>query len=218
MRLISLFLVLVCLEGFGQQKAYIIGANGDTLDRTDSKGLKQGKWINHYEEVRGEPGYEEEGEYKNNRKEGGWRLYNLQGDLVGLEFYRWGNKDGVCQYFNGSGELIREEGWKAMNPEHQYDTFQIEDVDHLDQYKTVIVKNQGIAIKNGTWKFYTPSTGMIYRTETYTLGKLETPHPVGRDSTSKVAKSQLKPKEVQDFEKKNAGKKKIKVRDGSTTN
>jgi hypothetical protein len=215
MRWILFLLMMVSLRGYSQWKDYIIGAKGDTLNKVDKKGLKQGKWVNHFGEVRGEPGNEVEGEYKNDRKEGGWRLYNLDGDLVGLEEYKWGNKDGICQYFNKSGGLIKEEGWKAMNPDHQYDTFQIEDIDHLDQYKTVIVKNEGVAIKHGVWKYYNPSTGMIFRTETYTLGKLERPGPATKDSTHIVVKSLAKPKEVQDFEKKNAGKKKIKIRDGS---
>jgi hypothetical protein len=215
MRWILFLLIFLSLKGFSQWKDYIIGTKGDTLNKIDYKGQKQGKWINHFSEIRGEPGHEEEGEYKNDRKEGGWRLYNLDGDLVGLEDYKWGNKDGLCQYFNKSGGLIREEGWKAMNPEHQYDTFQIEDVDHLDLYKSVIVKNEGVAIRHGVWKFYNPSTGIIFRTETYTLGKLENPSAAAKDSTHVVVKSQAKPKEVQDFEKKNAGKKKIKIRDGS---
>ena len=106
--LFFLFLLAV-LNGFSQAGSYIIGVKGDTLNKVDAKSMKQGKWVVHIDEVRGEPGYEEEGEYKNNRKEGTWRIYSLQGDLTGLEFYRWGNKDGVCQYFNASGSLVREE-------------------------------------------------------------------------------------------------------------
>ena len=71
----------------------------------------------------------------NNRKEGGWRLYTLDGDLAGLENYRWGNKDGVCQYFNKAGALTREEGWRAMNPDKAYDTLEIEDIDNLNHYR-----------------------------------------------------------------------------------
>ncbi len=188
---------------------------GDTLNQVDSKDLKQGKWVNHYDEVRGEPGFEEEGEYKDNRKEGNWRVYNLHGDLIGAEFYRWGNKDGINSYFNGSGELLREESWKALNPDHLYDTLEIEDIDHLNQYKTVIVKNEGAGIKHGVWKYYNSSTGMIYKTETFELGKLVTPKP-GTISDSTVTAGKLaKPKEVLDFEKKNAGKKKVKYKDGT---
>ena len=179
--------------------------------------MKQGKWVNKVEELRGEPGYEEEGEYANNRKEGTWRIYSLDGDLTGLEFYKWGNKDGLCQYFNTSGALVREENWRALNPDKLYDTLVIEDIDHLNEYKTVIVKNEGVAIRHGLWKFYNPSTGMIYKTETYTMGKLEThKNDPGSDSTKTASKTLVKPKEVQDYEKKNAGKKQIKVRDGQT--
>jgi hypothetical protein len=216
MRYILFILLLVSVNGYSQLKSYIIGVKGDTLNKVDSKGMKQGKWVNHYDIIREEPGYEEEGQYINNRKEGGWRLYTLDGDLAGLENYRWGNKDGVCQYFNKAGALVREEGWRAMNPDKPYDTLEIEDIDNLNHYHTVIVKNEGVAIKHGTWKFYDPSTGMISRTETYTLGKRELPksEPV-TDSATTVKKSMAKPKEVQEYEKKNAGKKRIRVRDGA---
>lgn len=217
MRLLFLFFLIISLNGFSQSKGYIIGVKGDTLNRTDGKGLKQGKWINHVDELRGEPGYEEEGEYKDGRKEGLWRRYDLDGDLTGMEIYRWGNKDGVSQYFNRSGALIREESWKALNPDKQYDTLEIEDIDHLNEYKTVIVKNQGVAIKHGMWKYYDPNTGMIYKTENYTLGKRESPAPAAASDSGTTAKTKtlVKPKEVQEYEKKNAGKKKIRVRDGS---
>jgi len=217
MRLFFISLLLISLDGFSQSPAYIIGVKGDTLNRVDAKGTKQGKWVNHVDELRGEPGYEEEGVYKDGRKEGPWRIYSLEGDLKGLEFYRWGNKDGNCQYFNPSGNLLREESWKALNPDKLYDTLEVEDVDHLNQYRTVIVKNEGVAIKNGIWKFYDPSTGMIKRTQTYTMGKLEIlKAPAVQDSTQVAQEKLVKPKEVQDYEKKNAGKKKIRVRDGQT--
>ena len=77
--------------------------------------------------------------------------------------------------------------------------------------------DEGVAIRHGQWKFYDPSTGMINKIQTYTMGKLENPKSnTVSDSTTNVSKTMLKPKEVQDYEKKNAGKKKIKVRDGQT--
>jgi hypothetical protein len=212
-----LSMLFLSIRGYSQAGSFIIGVKGDTLNKVDSKNLKQGKWVVRVDEVRGEPGNEEEGEFKNNRKEGTWRIYSLQGDLTGLEFYKWGNKDGNCQYFNSSGSLLREESWRALNPDKLYDTLEIEDIDHLNEYKTVIVKNEGVAIRHGQWKFYDPSTGMINKIQTYTMGKLEAPRAdEGTDSTKIAAKTMVKPKEVQDFEKKNAGKKKIKYRDGAT--
>jgi hypothetical protein len=216
MKIIFILFLLISVNSYSQWKTYIIGMNGDTLNCVDKKDMKQGKWLNHVDELRGEPGYEEEGEFKDNRKEGMWRLYDLQGDLTGIENYRWGNKDGLCQYFNTTGALLREENWKALNPDKQYDTLEIEDIDHLNQYKTVVVKNEGIGLRHGIWKYYDPTTGMVSKTETWTLGKLETP----KNTSNTVAlndstKTKVKPKEVLDFEKKNAGKKKVKMRDGS---
>ena len=216
MRRILLFLFLLSsFNGYSQWKSYIIGARGDTLNAVDKQDRKQGRWVNHFDNIRGEPGYEEEGEYKDNRKEGNWRIYSLSGDLVGLEYYKWGLKDGICQYFVKSGALLKEESWRALNPDKLYDTVQIEDIDHLNQYKLVVLKNEGAAIKDGVWKYYDPETGVIIRTDTYTLGKLEKPkgNPQS-DSAATATHSNVKPKEVLEFEKK-VGKKKVKVQDGS---
>ena len=59
MRCILFFLLLISLSGYTQWKTYTLGAKGDTINKTDAGGLKQGKWVNHFDEVRGEPGYEE---------------------------------------------------------------------------------------------------------------------------------------------------------------
>ena len=216
MRLIFLLLLFASANGIAQCKTYILGENRDTLNCMDKKDEKQGKWVIHHDDLRGEPGYEEEGEFKDNRKEGSWRLYSLEGDLIGIENYKWGNKDGLNQYFAKTGELLREERWKALNPDKLYDTLEIEDIDHLNHYNTVIIKNEGAGIRHGEWKYYDKTTGMIVKTENYTLGKLESPKLPAKslaatDSTKLVGK----PKEVKDFEKKYSGKKKVKVVDGS---
>ncbi len=216
MRLLFVLLLFVSANSYSQWKTYTVGANGDSLNCTDKKDFKQGKWVIHHDDLRGEPGFEEEGIYKDGRKEGFWRLYSLSGDLIGIEQYKWGNRDSVSRYFTRTGELIREERWKALNPDKLYDTLEVEDIDHLDHYKTVIVKNEGVGIKHGEWRYYDPTTGMIIKTETYTLGKLEIRKAAEKslalnDSTKAVAK----PKEVKDFEKKNSGKKKVKYVDGT---
>ena len=72
MRLIFLSLLLISINSYSQWKGYEIGAKGDTLDCIDKNNLKQGKWVLHYDELRSEPGFEEEGEYKDGRKEGTW--------------------------------------------------------------------------------------------------------------------------------------------------
>jgi hypothetical protein len=217
MRFIFLISLFFTINGYGQLKSYIIGAKGDTLNAIDAKGMKQGKWLIHVSGLRGEPGYEEEGLYVKDRREGPWRRYTLIGDLVAIENYKWGNKDGKSMYFNGLGELLREENWKALNPDKLYDTLDIEDIDKPDHYRKVIVKNEGAGIRHGHWTYYDPVTKFITKEEDYVLGALEGKKKDGAVvSSTPTEKKAAKPKEVLDFEKQNAGKKKIKVRDGST--
>src|SRR5687768_10637281 len=174
MRWLLICFLLISFTGYGQLKDYTISVKGDTLNAVDIKGLKHGKWIHRYDEVRGEPGFEEEGEYLDGRKEGIWRKYTLMGDLIAIETYRWGYKDGVSQYFNALGELLREESWKALNPDKQYDTIDVEDIDNLNNYKRVVVKNEGAGIRHGAWKYYDPISGFVNKTEIYVLGALQT--------------------------------------------
>ena len=218
MRWILVLLVLISSNGFAQSlwKDYFINANGDTLNRIDQKDRKQGPWVHRYESIRGEPGYEEEGWYKHNRKEGEWRMFSLNGDLVGVENYKWGFKDGFCRYYSMHGDLRLEQSWKALNPDKEYDTIIVEDLDKLDSYRPVVVKNEGAALKHGIWTYYNTENGSVMKTEKYELGKL-----MGNSTASSTAptgekKAINKPKEVLDFEKKNSGKKKVKVKDGST--
>lgn len=218
MRWISFLLILFSTSGYAQTfpwKEYKLTPKGDTINRLDNWDRKQGPWVHRVDKVRGEPGYEEEGWYVHNRKDGEWRLYSLAGDLVGTENYKWGLKDGICRYFTVQGELKLEQSWKALNPDKPYDTVVVEDPNKLDSYDSVVVKNEGAAIKHGIWKYYGEG-GVVMRSELYTLGKLEEEAKNTVANTEK--KPVAKPKEVIEFEKKNSGRKKVKYRDGSTGN
>jgi hypothetical protein len=203
---------------FGQRwKSYRLTNNNDTINCIDNNDLKQGRWSVKVDGLRGEPGYEEEGIYRDGKKEGVWRAYTTMGDLYAIERYRWGNKDGKSEYYSLAG-LVREENWKAVNPANPYDTVDV--YDPYDQYKVQrkVVKLEGSSVKHGTWKFMDPSTGMIVKTENYFLGKLDDPFAknvavqgeAGDGTDKKAIKTKEKPKEVLDFEKK-VGKKKVKV-------
>jgi antitoxin component YwqK of YwqJK toxin-antitoxin module len=218
MRWILIIALFISLPAAAQLKDYIIGVKGDTLNRIDMQGRKQGPWVHRYETIRGERGFEEEGEYTDDRKEGIWRKYSLMGDLTAIENYRWGFLDGKSQYFNTAGMVFREESWRAFNPDKLYDTIDVEDVLLPGSFQQVIVKNEGASVKHGTWNYFDPGSGLIVKTETFTLGKIEknnNPASLGSDTLSMSTKKVAKPKEVLEFEKKNAGKKKVKVRDGS---
>jgi antitoxin component YwqK of YwqJK toxin-antitoxin module len=217
MRIIFFLLILASFNGYSQWKDYkLINDGKDTINRIDRKDMKQGEWVIRVESLRGEPGYEEEGVFENNRKEGEWRLFSLMGDLVGIEHYRWGNKDGVAQYFSNHGDLRLEQSWKALNPDKAYDTIMVEDIDKLNSYREVIIKNEGVALKHGTWKYYDANGGGILKTENYVFGKLEADNSSTAAAVQAEPKKVSKPKEVLEFEKKNSGKKKVRYQDGST--
>jgi hypothetical protein len=207
---------------FAQCKTYIIGVKGDTLNCTDHAGMKQGKWVVKTPPLRGEPGYEEEGIFKDNKKEGYWRRYTEQGDILAIEGYKYGYKNGLSQYYSLQG-LTREESWRAVNPDYPYDTVRVYDLKDPDKYDLRVVKVEGTAYKQGTWKYFDPMTGLITKTEDYVMDKKVDPF-TGRNldavtatDTSAMAKKKMdKPTEVLQYEKKNSNKKKIKVRDGVT--
>ena len=107
MRFLFVFLLFVSLNGFGQWKDYIISVRGDTLNRIDMQGRKQGPWVIHLDEVRGEPGYDEQGYFLNDKKDGLWVRFSLMGDKIAEENYRWGVLDGKAKYYTRNGGLLR---------------------------------------------------------------------------------------------------------------
>ena len=229
MRIVFIFLILISTRGYGQWKDYFIGIKGDTLNRVDMQGRKQGPWVVTVPELRGERGYEEEGYFENDKKTGTWKVYSLMGDKMAVENYRWGNKDGRCQYYTIGGAIVREESWKAVNPENPWDTVDVNDPDNPGRVlKTVIVKLEGFSLKHGLWTYFDPLYGTVTKEEKYFLDKpgdgtpnsdlkpidVSTGYKPSVDSVGN--KSVKKTPEMLEYEKKNAGKKSIKVRDGRT--
>ena len=210
-----LLLHLFLIKGFSQYKEYKISIKNDTINAIDQHNLRQGKWVLSVPELRGEPGYEEEGIFVNGKKEGLWRKYSLSSDLLAIENYYRDGKDGLQQYFTKLGDLVREENWKAYNPDAPYDTIPIYGTgsNEITGYK--IVKAEQYSVRNGEWKYYDPSTGRIVRTEVYDRGHLQTPGNMAVVADDKP-KPKVKPQEVLEYEKKNSGKKKVKVREGQT--
>lgn len=233
MRFFFCFCLFLALGAQAQLKSYIIGVKGDTLNRVDAKGLKQGPWVVKVPELRGEPGYEEEGFFKDDKKEGRWVRYSLQGDKLAIENYRWGQKDGKSQYFNTAEDLVREESWLAADPKNPYELIPVtdpKDPSKILRYEQIKIDEP--SVRHGQWRYYDAATGRVEKTEKYVLNRLKTKEdeeaaddelaPInpasGKPVTAKKdePKPKVKPKEVLEYEKKNAGKKKIKVRDGNT--
>lgn len=198
---------------FAQYKTFEISPRGDTLNATDQNNKKQGKWVIHVDPLRGERGYEEEGIFSNDKKEGPWRKYTTSGDFIAVENYVYGDKDGLCQYFSPFGELLREENWRAYNPDRPYDTIPIYGTGNNEIISFKVVKAVPYSVKHGDWKYYDPTTGRIIKTEEYEFNRLIK----GAKTETAVEEplKKIKPAEVLEYEKKNSGKK-VKVRDGRT--
>ncbi|NOT52367.1 MAG: hypothetical protein HOP10_13945 [Chitinophagaceae bacterium] len=229
MRVIILFFLLISINGYSQWKSYKIGIRGDTLNRVDMKGLKQGPWVIQVPGLRGERGYEEEGYFVDDNKEGNWKRFSLEGIKIAEENYHWGKLHGKQQYFTYNGGLMREESWRAMDPAIAFDTVAVYDLKDPTKIKEyAVVKNDGHAVKHGRWAYYDPVEGIETGTENYWLGKIRTeddemigdedikPLSIVNKSKSDTAGTKAKPQVVLDYEKKNSGKKKVKTRDGQT--
>lgn len=200
----------------GEAQTFQLTDNGDTLNLTDKKGLKQGKWVNHIDELRGEPGYEEEGRYKDGKKDGTWRMYDLSNNFIGLENYRFGGKDGVQQYFSPLGDMIREESWRAYNPDAPYDTIDVYGTGSNEIIEQKIVKAEQYSVKHGEWKYFEPGSGRLIKTEEFDRGfPKKSNAPVVSTPVADKPKKVEKTAEMLEWEKKNKGKKKV-VRDGRT--
>ncbi len=218
-----LFAVLVLCISAGasaQYKSFKISENRDTINRLDKQGFKQGKWVERQESVRGEPGFEVEGLYKNDQKEGIFRHYTLQGDPIGFETYLHGGKDGSQQYYSPLGELLREESWKGFNPDAPYDTIPIYGTGSGEIVDYKIVKAEPYSVKQGTWRYYEAVTGKLLKTEEWSRNVIvlpDAPKPQAGVGATLDGVKKVVPKtpEMLEWEKKNKGKKNA-IRNGQT--
>ncbi len=210
-------LLLFFMSSHAQNKTFKLTPDGDTINIIRNDGLRYGKWVIHVDEIRGEPGYEEEGIFDKDKKEGIWRQYNLNGDLTGVENYRFGGKDGIQQYYTYLGDLIREESWKGYNPDAPYDTIPVYGAGNGEVIDQKIVKAVQYSVKHGEWKYYEPGSGRLIKTEKFDRGfPIKDGSPlVAQTVTPEKAKKPDKTPEMLDWEKKNKGKKKA-LRDGRT--
>jgi hypothetical protein len=216
---IILLMFVLLINTKAQYKDFSLSPSGDTLNIMDAKGLKQGKWLNTIPEVRGEPGYEEEGYYKNNEKTGPWRKYNTTGDIIAVENYKHGGKDGVQEYFNFLGNLQRHEEWKGYNPDSPYDTIPVYGQGNNEIINYKIVKANQYSVEHGEWKYF--EGGRLTKVENYDRGQLlkdvAKQAPVATAAADKP-KEKVKTKEIMEYEKKYSKKKRAQMeRDGKTS-
>ena len=214
-----------------QWKSFELSPRGDTLNRIDKQGMRQGPWVIAVPELRGERGYEEQGYFVNDKKEGEWTKFSIEGIKIADEQYRWGLLNGRQKYYTPFGGLARTESWRALDPANAFDTVLVYDLNDPNKViGQVVVKNEGASFKHGPFVYYDPRTGKVEQKVEYVMNKLKEEgmgtslmpldprmkptYTPTLDSTGN--KKVSKPGVIQDFEKKNSGKKSIRVRDGAT--
>ena len=222
MKIAILSFIFILLLGasnasFAQYKSFKLNPKGDTINITNSQGFKQGRWVNRIDELRGEPGYEEEGMYnKTGEKHGLWRLYTLEGDLLGMENWLNGGKDGLQQYYSFLGNLLREENWRGYDPEHPYDTIPVYGTTSNEVVEFKVVKAEPYSVKQGEWKYYDSESGRLLKTEHWERNNLVNPEKAQAAEIASDKKKEIKKTaEMLEWEKKNRGKKGA-IREGRT--
>lgn len=205
-------------NAFAQYKSFKLLENGDTINRLNNAGEKQGKWIEHVNALRLDPAYDEEGIYVNGKREGVWRRFDMFGLMTAKENYKWGQKHGLQIYLE-QGQVEHEENWRAVDPNKKFDTVDVPDVYDPLIVRQTVVKVEGYSVPVGNWRYYEPETGKLIKTEQYNiLGQLVEPAKVkieiSESDTATTPKQKTKPKFISDYEKTNKGRKAIKVRDG----
>lgn len=213
--LFALALYLFSGSSIAQHKEFKLTSTGDTINIVTKDGKKEGKWVIQVGELRGNPGYDEEGMYRKGEKDGYWRRYSAQGDLLAVENYKLGGKDGLQQYFNYLGDIEREEMWKGYNPDAPYDTIAVYGTGSGEIVDFKIVKAEPYSVKDGEWKYYEPGSGRLLRSEKWERNNLINPNAKKVDAAYAKPKKVDKTAEMLEWERKNKGKKGV-VRDGRT--
>ncbi len=215
--------VAILLTGFSvtaQYKEFKLSPNGDTLNIIDNNNLKQGKWVIVVAPLRGEPGFEEEGYFKDDKKTGPWRKYNSTGDILAVENYKFGGKDGAQEYFTFLGDLIRQEEWRGFNPDVPYDTIPVYGQNNSEVIDYKIVKAEQYSVPHGEWKYYNPGARLT-KIEKYDRGhllKTEDSNLLTAKPKQALPDQNVKPQEVLDYEKKYSKKKRAHMeRTGKTS-
>ncbi|MGN6508485.1 MAG: toxin-antitoxin system YwqK family antitoxin [Chitinophaga sp.] len=156
--------MLIICAGFTMLAAAQTAAN-----QTDAKGRKQGPWAEQVAPLRGEPGYTWEGIYNHGRKEGVWKKYSVDGDVMAEETFKFGVLDGLCKYYYPNGRISAVGNMLSVDIDGQKDTVVVVDPVSGQESLTEVTR-KGYSVKHGEWKVYDEDGAMMR--ETYDRGEL----------------------------------------------
>lgn len=169
-RLIPFFLLLLMATTVAAQQLPDKKKLKEKLNQYDSRGMKDGLWLNRMPERKGEAGYNEFGNYYKGEKTGLWYKMDGEGDLMAIENYKRDYYDGQVKYFT-NGQLSVVGMYHALNPDVVVDTIMVtEPVTGMQEL--VAVKADRGTVRHGTWRFYDQRTGRLEKVEEYQVDNL----------------------------------------------
>ncbi len=149
---------------------YEIAMSGDSINRTDHEGLRQGIWNVYHESRYGDDAYFEIGKYTDNKKNGEWKTYSKSGTILKEENYYNNYLNGEVRFYD-NGMLTCVAQYLALRTDVPYDTIAVEDPITGEFVDKVIPTNLG-SVRNGFWKYYKPPYNEIRKIEEYQLDEL----------------------------------------------
>jgi hypothetical protein len=159
-------------------KAFVLNDDGDTINKTDERNLKQGVWVLNFPARFGEPSQRLTGQYFDNKKVGYWFTYDGL-SLTAKEHFNDGVLDGEAKYFE-ENLLIAMGNFRGVDPTKKFDTLNI--YNPISDRDTIVIVPKTLgSFKQGLWQYF--ENNNLMKTEEYFLGEIvETKHKTESDS------------------------------------
>lgn len=140
------------------------------INKTDTKGKRDGMWLVQQPAAMGEPSMTEFGSYEHGIKAGQWYKLDGEGDLLAIETFRNDVLDGEAKYYE-RGKVTCVGYYRGLNPKADFDTvFVLDPVTH-QEVRRIIATERG-TMRHGTWRFYDVDNGRLVREEDYQVDEL----------------------------------------------
>lgn len=124
LRLLAFFLIWIPSIALGQSFELL---NGDTINKTDQAGKKQGRWIIKAEKNNpagfAEGAVMEEVFYKDGKKEGMRKQYHYTGKLKSEVPYKDNRPSGYCKFYYSDGVIAEEGNWNYGGWDGKYKNY-----------------------------------------------------------------------------------------------
>jgi antitoxin component YwqK of YwqJK toxin-antitoxin module len=163
----SIFFLLFLLNG---SNAFAQSKDGKEINQTDAQGKPNGLWYTSKPAMRGEPSEAIFGSYDHGQKMGLWYVSDGIGNLVSIETFKLGVRDGEAKYFE-NGHLTCIGHFRGLNPKVALDTVLVVDPITADE-KLVSVPTERGSVRHGSWRFYDELSGRLVREEYYQIDEL----------------------------------------------